>query len=234
MLKNSLVGFLLALFSGILSAQNFENHPLISDKFQHAVNYSFAVAHISQNHSLVYMPYWGAHSFRVGFRFNINNYDYFMNYPAGMVTYQRGYAANFREKIGFNLGYQYNFKIKNSPFFAPYAFYDAEISHIGTRFQIQTYNIQTSPATRIDAVIINPPTWINVHTIGLGLKFKMYKNFSFDLCAGVGILLYKPFATIFSDRSNHRRGNWEMVGLDGLPLMRMGVSYVLPNFNPKH
>ncbi len=246
MLQKILFGFLSIFSFTFLSAQMVENQPLIRPKFQHAVNYSFATAHISQNHSLAYMPYWGAHSFRLGLRFHINNSSYFMNspvifpnnpydYPPGDLTFQRGYAADFSQKIGYNFAYQYNFKLKKRPFLAPYLFYDTEIAYVGTRYKEKVSARDRQGTTRDIFVIdrLNEANWTNLHTIGLGLKWKMYKNFSLDFCVGIGVLLIKPIETVFINSFSERE-NWELVGIYDLPMTRIGISYALSNFNKKN
>ncbi len=235
-MKLIIVSFLFCLFC---SLNTYAIDTLTNTNWRHSVNFSFAVAHISQNFTFAYMPYYKNHSLRLGLRINVSNYDYYMNSASNTVYYQRGFAKTFGQKFGLNVGYQYNFKLKKMPHFMPYIFYDFEAAKLALRTKIFEY--VAADSLGFEYYSKNPAEfeagWSYLNTIGFGTKWVITKNINFDVCVGFGFAIqkfsgkgiYLNTGTIISGSISYnpflQNFDWEMVGLDGLPMIRVGLTY---------
>ncbi len=221
------------------SVKTYAIDTLISKGWKHSANVSFTIADISQNFIFAYFPAYKNHSFRLGLRVNVSNYDYYMNSASNTVYYQRGFAKTFSQKFGLNVGYQYNFKLKKIPHFAPYVFYDFEVAKLALRTKFDSYvGIDTFGIEYFAKIPIEYEAGYSfLNTIGLGAKFAITKNINFDMCFGWGVSFYNYSGIGVTStgipvyRRTFRRdflgieADWSMVGLDGLPMIRVGLSY---------
>ena len=227
---------ILFLFCLLFSLKTYATDTLISKSWQHSANISFTAADISQNFIFAYIPYYKNHSLRLGLRLNVSNYDYYRNSASNTVYYQRGFAKNFGQKFGLNVGYQYNFKLKKTANFAPYVFYDFEAARLALRTITYFYAGVDSLGTEYYAKIPieYEAGYSFLNTIGFGAKLAVTKNINFDVALGWGISFakysgrgYTPMGmTVFSVSHRNFLGlDWYMVGLDGLPMIRLGLTY---------
>jgi len=217
---------------------------IIPKKFTHSINTFFTRADLCFNYGVAYMPYYKNHSLRVGLIFNVNNYSYFMNSAAGTLYYQRGYPENFKQKIGLNLGYQYNFKIKKLPNFVPYVFFDTEMTKLKLKYAYY-YELGADSFNRVfyarEDYISNKAGLTIANLIGVGFKLSVTKQINLDACIGVGPsmhfhnLLFTSVQTgvpsiVISSEMLYKYGfSVEAAGMDHAPLFRIGLSYIFDN-----
>ncbi len=217
---------------------------ILPKKFKHSVNTFFTRADLCFNYGLAYMPYYKNHSLRIGLIFNVNNYSYFRNSAANTVYYQRGYQENFKQKVGLNLGYQYNFRIKKIPNFTPYVFFDTETTKLKLRTGSYLYagvdSFNREFYARED-FISNKAGLTIANLIGLGFKLAVTKQINLDACMGVGASMHFHDLVFTSVQIGRRRRIFpseiqdkygfgiEAAGMDHVPLFRIGLSYSFPN-----
>ena len=213
---------------------------ILAQKFKHSVNIFVTRANLCYNYGVAYMPHYKNHSLRVGLIFNVNNYSYFRNSASATIYYQRGYQENFTQKIGLNLGYQYNFKIKKLPNFVPYIFFDTEMTKLRLRNADYLY-AGIDSFNRVFYVredfISNKAGLTIANLVGLGFKLSVTKQINLDACVGVGAsmhfhdLIFTSLQTgslsgIFQSEMWYKYGfSLEAAGMDAAPLFRLGLTY---------
>ena len=213
---------------------------IIYPKFKHGLNIFVTRANLCFNYGIAYMPYYKNHSLRIGLIFNVNNFSYFMNSASNTVYYQRGYQENFRQKIGLNIGYQYNIKIKKLPNLVPYVFFDTEMTKLKLR-NADYLNIGADSSNRKfyarEDLISNKAGLTIANLIGLGFKLAVSKQINLDACVGVGVsmhfheLIFTSLQTggrisTFPSEMFYRYGfSLEAAGMNHVPLFRLGLTY---------
>ena len=173
------------------------------------INLNFNWSYIGENVELSYKKQFKNHSVYGGIKYHLNiPFSDNQNH----VTKNRYYAESFIERFGLIAGYEYQFNINNSdltPFvfwniqFSDNRIYNPEIilpygySEDGTLLYSKFPDIYTNPMPVID------------NNIGIGIRYKLYKNFYLSARAGVGIGMF-----YFDSSSPYAWGNsywdWEV------------------------
>ncbi|MES2566906.1 MAG: hypothetical protein V4565_08565 [Bacteroidota bacterium] len=149
------------------------------------VNYNWS--HIGRSLNLNYNHYFGRHAIAIGIRQHYNNGAITDN--QNYVYKNRGYATNFRESIGLNIGYKFDL-LKKHKYLMPYIFFQSQISNISFK------RIHENPEIWDNTLIIqrytetSKPLFVTENYVGFGLKVRLYNNLFLNQSIGVGIATF--------------------------------------------
>ena len=99
----------------------------------------------------------------------------------------RFYPANFKQHMGFELGYEYHFKTKAPS--TPFVFYDFQYTYSMTRNDMYTYAVDGSYEGYRYVVEHFGPFSAYEQNIGIGIEFDVAKNVYMSGKLGLGICL---------------------------------------------
>lgn len=169
-----------------------------------------------------------------GLRIALNTFVWQRN-RQNHIEYQTGYAMNFGEHFGlYANGSTKIISIKQK--FRVEGIMCATLSRNSKLYHIYDYEYGTYNIIEHDIYKAQPYTYFE---LGLGLKFSYQFSPRAQVYAtsllgifigpkiekGVGILSTAPY-TMFSHHLN-KVGSWEMVGIEGVPIMSIGLRYQL-------
>lgn len=169
----------------------------ISNKFKKEIDVNYNWSHIGRNLSINYNQYVGRHAIIIGVKQHYNNGAITDN--QNYAYKNRGYATNFSESIGLNIGYKFDLLRKNGCVM-PYVFFQSQISNI--RFRT-TYD---NPEVWNNGLIIKTYTetskqmFVTENYFGFGLKVKLFKNIFLNQTIGGGIATFKRSEAIYNNR----------------------------------
>jgi hypothetical protein len=87
--------------------------------------WSFNAVDVGRNVAILCKKDFNNHSILFGIKYHINS---IVHDNVNNVFRRRFYATNFMEHFGLELGYQYNFTLKE-PNLSPFIFYDLQVTH---------------------------------------------------------------------------------------------------------
>lgn len=197
--------------------------------------------HTSNGINLYYSNYLGKHnrwSYDAGLRITVNTYSLNKNLQ-NFIYYQTGYANNFGEHFSIN------FRSSRKVVAYKWIRLDAMANlHIAYQSQLIKFN----NFFRDDNNIIIPidevywkPAMIGELTLGLLLQVAVSSRISITAASGVGICYlnyqYESGRSRTTNKKhsfmrsglkpNKDRGYYDVVGLDGMPMMSIGLKYKL-------
>lgn len=168
----------------------------ISNKFKKEIDVNYNWSQIGRNLSINYNQYFGRHALIIGVKQHYNNGVITDN--QNYVYKNRGYATNFSESIGLNIGYKFDL-LKHHEYLMPYLFFQSQISKI--RFK-ETYNVLiTSPNgyyVKTDSET-SESVFTTENNFGFGLKVKLFKNIFLNQTIGGGIATFKRSEAFYSN-----------------------------------
>jgi len=202
------------LFMGEVTAQEQSRTDKPRSPRQLAVMYNFA--HIGHNLSLDYRHYFGRHALVGGLKYHLattirngnSRFDGFRFNSLYRSVPGSAVAANFRNKIGINLGYIFQLK-KAKSWLSPYLFYQLQ-----STFSLNAYSklYQAGSFTVFE------------NALGLGMQPVLYKRLHLDVGAGVGpVFFYDETGPITAPRPVEEPV-WTR---ERIILLRIGVFYRL-------
>lgn len=138
----------------------------------------FELSHIGQDFTFSYKANIKRHSFLAGIRYHQNT---IIKDDQSYIFKNRFYARNFRERIGINLGYHYNFRLRFSSI-KPFFFYNFQAARMGIKQIYPPYSsrlsFQSDPMNSFDQVL------------GVGFGARIYKSLHFYGQAGLGVVIF--------------------------------------------
>jgi len=176
-----------------------------------------------------------------GLRIAVNTFSLNQN-KQHYSYYQCGYAMHFPEYFGLN--FRISRKLISYKFLRLDGMSNLFISRqslLSRQTDLPTYNIETGVWSLNSDIYYTKASFSGELTVGLRLKVAVSNKISILAASGIGIdlMAYKhegysfttgqKFKSVILDGPFKRakRGNYEMVGLDGLPMMFLGVTYAL-------
>ncbi len=176
--------FLLIILCTVLYTHSLQ----AQKKITHEILGFWELAHIGQGFTVSYKGNIKQHAFILGLRYHQNT---IVKDNQNQVFKNRFYADTFRERLGLNMGYNYNFKLKHSDI-TPFFFYNLQIARMGTKNEVYwavgTQNGQTlymkDRFERFSMTSID-------NTFGLGFSARLYKQIYLYMQAGGGMIIYK-------------------------------------------
>ncbi len=189
---------------------------------KNGINLNFNWSYIGKNTEISYMRSLKKHSFYGGIKYHLN---FPITDNQNNVTKNRYYADSFFEHFGLIAGYEYKFNIKNSDI-TPFIFYNIQYS----KSRIYDYNIimpydYDSNSGNIlykkYPDIYTDPLPVVDNTIGIGLRFKLFKNLFLSAKAGLGVgFFYFDSSTPYSYGASY--WTWEVT-----TFFNIGLTYYL-------
>lgn len=177
------------------------------------VNYNWS--HLGRSLNLNYNHYFGRHALSIGIR---QHYNSVITDNQNYVYKNRGYATNFSESIGLNIGYKFDL-IKKHDYLMPYVFFQSQISNI--RFK----RIYDNPEVWDNMLIIkryteiSEPVFVTENYLGFGLKVRLFKNFYLNQTIGGGIATFK------ASEEFYQNGKLRKYNFEGCSSIRIGLIY---------
>lgn len=164
----------------------------------------------SQNNSFFFDYNWDhiGDNTELGFQKKINNHFisggllYFLNFTYDKNNHwsfkRQYYASDFKEHLGLDFTYKYFFRINNSDI-EPYAFYSIHLFKNRIKYDgiLIPYGRINNKPLYYEFNALYKPSFSMQNTIGLGVKFPIYKNIDLFAQAGVGFVRLKYMNNIF-------------------------------------
>lgn len=148
----------------------------------------FNFLQIGKNYNIAVRKSFSQHALIAGFTWHQN---FLTHDNQNNMFKNRVFATNFREHLGFNLGYAYVFSLQHSSI-EPFAFYDFQYLYCGTRNQdyapfgfIHNKHLYVRIIERFD------PMHILQNNIGIGFQCQLFKKLSLYQKAGFGFVNYR-------------------------------------------
>lgn len=199
-----------------------------------------SVNHTSNGINLFYSDYLGKNDrwgYDAGIRVTINTYSLTKN-KQNYIFYQTGYANKFCEFFGLNFrAYRKIIKYKNVRL-------DAQIN-LFTIYQSllmkdNKYDYNTNTIISTEEIYWKPAISFE-STIGLQLQYNILPKIIISAASGIGFVYFNyqyesgwnrtsnTAAYWFRNglKPNKDRGDYEVAGLDGMPMMSIGLKYNL-------
>jgi hypothetical protein len=151
-----------------------------SQKWEKSVNVNYNWTYLSQSIEGDFNLYKNHSTLSFGTQVYLNQYP---DFEDGSFK-NAGYAANWYDRFGLNLSYQYNI-FKDFRAVNPFLFYQSLFSHLSLRKP--AYNSSEFYWTMDGHT---DPYWISENVIGFGFIFQLYKDVNVFQSAGYGYSLF--------------------------------------------
>ena len=169
--------------------KNFSQKDSLRKSHKKEIDVNYNWSHIGRSLNLNYNHYFGRHALSIGVR---QHYNSVITDNQGYAYKNRGYATNFNESIGINIGYKCDL-LKKSEIVIPYLFFQSQLSNIRFKTEYETYemNVNTNSMMEKRITEISNPFFVTENYIGFGLKARLIKNLFLNQTIGGGIATFK-------------------------------------------
>lgn len=196
--------------------------------------------HTSNGINLFYSNYIGRNNrwgYDAGIRITVNTYSLNKN-KQNFIFYQTGYAHKFLEYFGLNLkGFRKLIEYKNFRVDAQLNLFTVYQSLL---YRDNTYDYNTNIVIKSEEIFWKPAI-VFESTLGIQLQYKILPNITITTSSGLGIaFLNYQYESGWNRTTNNNviwmrdalkpnkdRGDYDFIGLDGLPIISIGIKYKL-------
>lgn len=205
----------ISIYCILISVVAYAQKDTSSNRFKKELDVNYNWSHIGRNLSINYNQYIGRHAFIIGVK---QHYNSVITDNQGYAFRNRGYANNFGESIGLNIGYKYDL-LKQHDYLMPYIFFQSQLSNISYKY-IGDEIIYSPNGNYIHSYSeVVGPFFTTENFIGFGLKIRLYKNLFLNQTAAVGL------TTIESKEPYILRGKKRSYHIDGATSIKLGLIY---------
>lgn len=209
-MKNKILFIIILASSSIINAQT----NAIEDISKKEIDLHYNLAHSGHNLSLNYNYYYGRHAGTIGLKKHLNQ---ILIDDSRFAYKHNGYAQNFNEYIGINLGYKFDL-LKNREIVTPYLFFQSQFSHLKMRLAGEYIDNSNNDPEIKKHVHVTNPYFIVENIIGIGMTTKIYKNLYLNQSVGCGISILRGSLNDLSPPT---------IDWDPASLLRLGITYRL-------